>query len=220
ANLAPAYSNPASNVYGDNYLAYNKKKTGFLLGLEIPFMPIDSTMYLETFGIQTRYYNISGNLVGFGGKVGYQYFTYPFFGSRAYLSYKYMGGSLKDSSVEFKTQSVLFNADLLLDIPFNFVNPNSGFGIVLGAVLGGQQYYDGIYNLPFNFVIGLNMGLNVSIAAKHRIEFLTQWLVPMPNNVELAEHGKSKLGTTGTRYTAESFIPHNISFSIGYTRNF
>ncbi|WP_181882299.1 outer membrane beta-barrel protein [Helicobacter didelphidarum] len=229
-NFVPMYENgnyPTQNYPQNPYSqtnqnqqnsdeVYNKLKSGFLLGIEIPFITIDSTMERGSTS-----YNISGNLAGVGLKIGSQNFLMPMLGTRYYLHYKYVGGKIKDTEHKLQSQSITFNADLLIDIPFNFQKPSSAIGILIGATLGGATYYDGIYNLPFGFNLGLNFGVNLSFAAKHRIEFFTQWLLPIGYQPDLAEYGKLHLLlASGTTYQAESFVAKNITFSIGYTYNF
>lgn len=230
-SLIPAilYCNPltsntnSSNLWQDDAKSQSVQqydKSGFLLGIDIPFMIIDSTLHFQG-NNSAATFNISGNFIGAGLKLGYQTFYYNIVGNRYYVSYKWMGAILEDSALQngelkLSSQHLLFNADLLFDIPFNFNNPRAGFGIILGAAIGGQQYYDGIYNIPFNLAIGLNFGLSLNFKV-HRIEFLTQWLYV--GGAEIAEYGKSKINQTGI-VSADAFIKHNFTFNVGYSYTF
>ncbi|MWV61836.1 outer membrane beta-barrel protein [Helicobacter saguini] len=202
-----------THKYSDALLAYGAKKTGALLGIEYVMLDVDSTLK----GNLGTSYNVKGNMNGFGLRAGYQRFFMPVIGTRTYVAFKYMRASLNDDTHKLGQTNITLNGDILFDLPFNFTKPSSGFGVIIGVALGAANYYDSVYNLPWGFNIGVNLGVNFHIAARHRLEMLMQWLIPLKDPT-LAEYSKSHI--LATTYSAESFTFKNLSLGFGYTINF
>ncbi|EMZ38385.1 outer membrane beta-barrel protein [Helicobacter bilis] len=177
--------------------SYNAKKRGWFIGFNIPFASIHSRLYVgNLFSVATL--DIKGNIVGFGLKGGYQTFqdkipSLYLWGNRFYMSYDYMGATLNGESNPTATksdksiyvQNILFHVDAIIDIPFNFKKPNSGLSVSFGVLLGGHSHYTGISKMSFSPALGFEAGVGVNIAAKHRIEYTWQILIP---------YGKEEIG--------------------------
>lgn len=200
-------------------LAYTEKKRGWFIGFDIPFSPNETTM-------QTLLYNlsVSGTMRGFGVNLGYQTFQTRFpslylWGSRFYASYRYLGATLDKENMSkndksLYKQSFLIHADSIIDIPFNFKNPGSGLSISYGVFVGGYSSYDGISKREFSPAIGAQAGFGVNIAAKHRIEYIAQFILPF-GDLGIGNYGKQYAGSSS--YRIQSDLGNYCQHSIGYS---
>ncbi|RDU67557.1 hypothetical protein CQA53_00635 [Helicobacter didelphidarum] len=150
-----------------NRALYNQQKTGVLLGASFTFAPL-----MERF--------IDGGFRGGKVKLGYQHFKEKnrFLGERFYAEYSYQFNFILNEY--FDSHNLLVYSDGLIDIPFSSSKPNTAFGLSYGVCLGmnASNLYKPV------FVLGSQFGINLSFAAKHRVEITSSMLFD-PFNQEL-----------------------------------
>ena len=200
-------------------LAYTKNKNGWFIGFDIPLSQNSTTMQTSIYVL-----SVNGTMSGFGIKAGYQTFqtkipSIYLWGSRIYASYRYLGAkldkeNLSKSDASLYKQSFLLHADSVIDIPFNFKRPSSGLSISYGVLFGGYSSYDGISKLDFSPAIGVQAGFGVNIAAKHRIEYIAQFILPF-GDLGIGNYGKQYAGSSG--YKIHSNFSNYCQHSIGYS---